>query len=132
MGRATKLEEGSLTDFSALHQAYRHLTVEGGVGFQRNAKHSVQLMLPPPESSQQTESEHNTNIALGIRGLDGEESAQNFKARLLAVVSDFGSKGFPASLLRRRYSQVWRGSAFPSPADFGIAKKVMGLLELLR
>eukprot|EP00928_Gymnodinium_smaydae_P062311 TRINITY_DN46205_c0_g1_i1.p1 TRINITY_DN46205_c0_g1~~TRINITY_DN46205_c0_g1_i1.p1 ORF type:complete len:528 (-),score=79.52 TRINITY_DN46205_c0_g1_i1:26-1609(-) len=137
-------DRDAIADFSTLHQAYRHLTVERGVGSQRNARHVLQLMLPPPADWQGSSPSINTcKSALDVeesvspdstdtQGEGDEARLKSFKARLLAVITDFGDKGFPASLLRRRYSQVWQGSTFPTPAEFGISRKSVGLVEFLR
>merc|ERR1712224_22635 len=105
-------------EFSALHEAYRHLALNGGRGSQRNPRHEERLMLMPPDSQGNCKGEQ-------------AEDLQLFKARLLTVIREFGVKGFPVSSLRKKYAQVWSGAALPSPTDFGL-RKGCGVLEMLR
>lgn len=113
-----------LDDFIQLHSAYRHLTIEGGRGSQCNPRHVHYPMLMDLDSGTLSPQQRISNS-------DPSDATQLFKARLLAVVREFGTKGFPLSILRRKYSQVWAGSELPKPVDFGIKRKC-GLLEMLK
>ncbi|CAJ1447368.1 unnamed protein product [Effrenium voratum] len=108
-----RLSEG-YDEFSALHEAYRHLTKDQGQGNQSNPRHQERLMLQWDSQEPGFESE-----------------AQMFKSRLLTVVGEFGDKGLPLSSLRKKYAQVWSGAALPAPTSFGL-RKGCGLLEMLR
>ncbi|CAJ1388903.1 unnamed protein product [Effrenium voratum] len=103
-----RLSEG-YDEFSALHEAYRHLTKDQGQGNQSNPRHQERLMLQWDSQEPGFESE-----------------AQMFKSRLLTVVGEFGDKGLPLSSLRKKYAQ-----ALPAPTSFGL-RKGCGLLEMLR
>ncbi|CAK9078561.1 Ankyrin-3 (ANK-3) (Ankyrin-G) [Durusdinium trenchii] len=97
-------------EFSRLHQAYRHLTRDHGCGAQSNPRHEQ----------------------YGHEGdVEAQTEMQMFKSRLLTVIGEFGEKGLPLSSLRKKYAQVWSGSALPEPKDFGL-RKGCGLLEMLR
>ncbi|CAK9049053.1 unnamed protein product [Durusdinium trenchii] len=104
-------------EFSRLHQAYRHLTRDHGCGAQSNPRHEQHLML---------------QWTYGHEGdVEAQTEMQMFKSRLLTVIGEFGEKGLPLSSLRKKYAQVWSGSALPEPKDFGL-RKGCGLLEMLR
>ncbi|CAE8710947.1 unnamed protein product [Polarella glacialis] len=133
-------ESADFDDFTALHGAYRHLVREGGRGSQRNPRHEERLMLCdvggdssapllPQPTSGMAQSEQREEQAPG--GGPGLADIQLFKARLLTVICEFGSKGFPVSSLRKKYAQVWGGAALPRPADFGL-RKGAGVLEMIR
>mmetsp|Transcript_24245 Transcript_24245/g.46027 ORF Transcript_24245/g.46027 Transcript_24245/m.46027 type:complete len:472 (-) Transcript_24245:17-1432(-) len=117
-------ESTGLDDFIELHSAYRHLVVEGGRGSQCNPRHVHYPMLTDLDYENPVLHERAANS-------DALDATQLFKARLLAVIREFGTKGFPLSILRRKYSQVWAGSELPKPVDFGIKRKC-GLLEMLK
>jgi hypothetical protein len=86
--------------FDQVKQAYEHLTKESGVGKQSNPAHSLKLMLE-------------------VRGGDEKRELEEedfFKARLIAVLLEYGDKGLDLSNVRRKWNQVWPGT--PCPWDF--------------
>lgn len=110
-GRETS-EKNENNNFDSLRKAYHFLTAEGGVGNQRNPSHSINLMLTMVGDKQTDE---NTKED----GKDGTETITEnptdlFKARLLAVLMEFGDKGIHLSNLISKWNQVWPGIPFPS------------------
>jgi curved DNA-binding protein CbpA len=100
-------EEPTNIGFDALHKAYRHLMDEGGRGNQANPAHSLKLMLQV--SGQDT--------------LQDDDSC--FKARLIAVLLEYGDKGLDLSNVKKKWKQVWPTAAFPEyDNDEGTAKRV--------
>jgi hypothetical protein len=63
-------------------------------------------------------------------GEGGGDAVQLFKARLAAVAHEYGRVGVPVGSLKKKFAQVWRGVAFPSPTDFGLPAST-GLLKFL-
>lgn len=120
-----------LEEFVALHAAWRHLTVEGGRGAQRNPRHEARLMLAAAPFAEESRVEHSEDVEVNATDRSEADEAALFKARLLTVIREFGSKGFPVSILRRKYAQVWGGAALPNPATFGL-RRGCGVLELVR
>eukprot|EP00934_Nitzschia_sp_Nitz4_P003086 Nitzschia sp. Nitz4//scaffold60_size111251//8023//9384//NITZ4_004135-RA/size111251-processed-gene-0.23-mRNA-1//-1//CDS//3329555528//3076//frame0 len=92
-------ENGSKgVEFCALHDAYRHLIDEGGRGNQSNPAHSLKLMLE-----------------LNGAPEDGQIKADDyFKARLVAVLLEYGHKGLDLSNIKRKWEQVWPDAPFPT------------------
>ena len=104
-------------DFEAARAAYEHLTRDGGVGRQANPTHSLRAMLQATS----------TGGGASGGGVPPErEAARYFKARLLAVVHEYGSEGIPIGSLRRKFAQVWRheGAEVPPPAELGLPPKL--------
>ena len=94
--------------FDAIYRAYHHMTVEGGTGQQCNAAHQRKLLLLP--ASSEDEPLH-TERCLGNDISD--DSGDCFKARLIVVLQEYGSKGLDVSNLKKKWRQVWRGEVFP-------------------
>lgn len=95
-------------DFDALCKAYHHLVEEGGHGNQSNPAHSLKLML-----------EYVTNIDATIHPDDNKResfdasTATLFKARLIAVLLEYGDKGLDISNIKKKWKQVWPDEPFP-------------------
>ena len=107
-------ESPTRISFDELRKAYLHLTEEGGVGDQSNPAHSLNLMLRYVNNSgTKTEGENtNSNIEQDAT-IDGEEDTF-FKARLVAVLLEYGDKGIDLSNVKKKWKQVWPEIPFPS------------------
>jgi hypothetical protein len=91
-----KSETSSSDDFDAVQKAYQHLTLAKGRGSQSNPTHSLKLMLQ-------------------VSGVASEQKEDDcFKARLVAVLLEYGEKGLDLSNLKKKWSQVWPDSPFPT------------------
>lgn len=88
--------EGS--DFDKARKAYEHLTKESGIGKQSNPAHSLKLMLEVSACGEEK------------RELEEEDF---FRARLTAVLLEYGDKGLDLSNVRRKWNQVWPGTSCP-------------------
>jgi len=113
--------------FDALQKAYLHLTEEDGVGDQSNPAHSLNLMLQYVnnnnnnninESTNQHGSARSTkhNQPHGERDEEGKDRDDDtfFKARLVAVLLEYGDKGIDLSNVKKKWKQVWPKVPFPS------------------
>ncbi len=89
--------------FDELRRAYLHLTEEDGVGDQSNPAHSLNLMLRYVNNSSDRETTKKTN-----------EEEDFFKARLVAVLLEYGDKGIDLSNVKKKWKQVWPEIPFPS------------------
>ncbi len=94
-------------EFDALHKAYIHLVEEGGHGKQSNPSHSLKLML-----------QHVSTVSIG--GSVDESTSTLFKARLIAVLLEYGDKGLDVSNVKKKWKQVWFDEPFP---DYGVTTK---------
>ena len=83
--------------FDEIRKAYVHLTELDGRGNQSNPAHSLNLMLQ----------------ASGISKEDDDEDSF-FKARLVAVLLEYGDKGIDLSNVRKKWKQVWPNEPFPT------------------
>ena len=119
--------------FVKIKAAYEHLIHQDGRGFQRNPKHQAFRML-----TNATKSNNNNKTKVKGKGYsdlsddingdtitttmagdyDGEDDDMLFRARILAVISDYGDKGFPISGITRRWNQIWPEHPFPSPEAY--------------
>ena len=99
--------------FDALHKAYLHLTEEDGVGDQSNPAHSLNLMLQYVNNngSSKTSDEKNTSEKQNNSNVDDDSF---FKARLVAVLLEYGDKGIDLSNVKKKWKQVWPKIPFPS------------------
>jgi ankyrin repeat protein len=89
-------ETSAPDDFDAVQKAYKHLTVAKGRGSQSNPTHSLKLMLQ-------------------VSGVTSEQKEDDcFKARLVAVLLEYGEKGLDLSNLKKKWSQVWPDAPFPA------------------
>ena len=109
----------TLVTFDALRKAYLHLTEEDGVGDQSNPAHSLNLMLRYVNNSgsnnNNTTDENEKNILqMETNNPDGEEDNSFFKARLVAVLLEYGDKGIDLSNVKKKWKQVWPEIPFPS------------------
>jgi hypothetical protein len=82
--------------FDQIRKAYIHLTEYNGHGNQANPSHSLNLMLQ----------------ASGVSKEADEDSF--FKARLVAVLLEYGDKGIDLSNIRKKWKQVWPNEEFPA------------------
>ncbi|KAL3904163.1 MAG: hypothetical protein SGILL_010175 [Bacillariaceae sp.] len=96
--------------FQELQRAYKHLTEEKGHGNQSNPAHSLNLMLQVTTGGDTKEDGKNDNEVC--------EDASSFKARLLAVLLEYGDKGMDLSNVKKKWIQVWGPDVpFPSQID---------------
>ena len=86
-------------NFMKFKAAYEHLTKENGIGQQMNPKYSEKKLLEYHHSASNTTSCKDDDL---------------FTSRLIAVISDYGSSGFPVSLISRRWNQIWPERPFPT------------------
>lgn len=103
-------ESKPTVDFDAVQKAYRHLLIDKGRGSQSNPAHSLKLML-------QVSANHVTSNSCA--SLDGDAGNYQedacFKARLIAVLMEYGNKGIDLSNLKAKWKQVWPDAIFPCP-----------------
>jgi len=94
-------------DFDEVKEAYEHLIMKKGIGSQSNPLHSINLMLTINSNNLDTESKSEG---------ENNESEKNdlFKARLLAVVLEYGDKGLALCNIKKKWNQVWPDIDFPS------------------
>ena len=72
-------------DFDSIRKAYEHLTVKNGVGSQSNPSHSLNLMIDLNNIR--------TNEILNYEISESKRELSLFKARLYAVLLEYGDKG---------------------------------------
>jgi len=96
-------------DFDAIQKAYKHLTIENGVGTQSNPAHSLNLML---ELQVSLDRNGDTEQCKTTTAEDMDEESL-FKARLIAVLLEYGDKGLELCNIRKKWSQVWPDTPFP-------------------
>jgi hypothetical protein len=94
---------GSTDRFDAVRKAYRHLSDDRGRGPQSNPAHSLPLMLKISGGVSHNEKK------------DDDADDDCFKARLIAVLLEYGSKGLDLSNLKKKWGQVWPSTPFPGP-----------------
>ena len=121
----------STATFDELHQAYIHLTEEDGIGDQVNPAHSLNRMLRYVNSvgnvnvnvsknnndnddDEKNENDNNTNDAGNVDVDPDDDSSSFFKARLIAVLLEYGDKGIDLSNVKKKWKQVWPKIPFPS------------------
>ncbi|KAL7495239.1 hypothetical protein ACHAWT_004711 [Skeletonema menzelii] len=101
-------KEDTVDDFIKIKQAYEHLTKKNGMGTQKNPKYDELKLLEC-----QKEVKHASgNCDYGND--DDDDDDDLFVARLIAVITDYGEKGFPVGLLSRRWNQIWPDRPFPT------------------
>ena len=97
---------GDEASFRAIKAAFDHLVLRGGRGTQKNQKHArVELIA----ASNQAASDAKTATTD-----DADPDLDLFQARLLTVLSDFGSKGFPIPGIAKRWNQIFPNEPFPT------------------
>lgn len=89
--------------FDTIRKAYEHLTVGGGNGSQCNPAHSLNLMLQATNHESRTVGE-----------MDDDDC---FKARLIAVLLEYGDKGLDLCNFKKKWKQVWPEVPFPQEAE---------------
>ena len=109
----------TVVTFDALRKAYLHLTEEDGVGDQSNPAHSLNLMLryvnnSGSNNSNTTDENQKNMVEKDTKNPDGEEDDSFFKARLVAVLLEYGDKGIDLSNVKKKWKQVWPEIPFPS------------------
>lgn len=98
----TKVSATEAADaFNAIRKAYHHLTIEQGRGQQHNPAHSLKLML-------QVSNICNDTISSASNSDDNLQQRDCFKARLIAVLMEYGDLGVEVSNLKKKWRQVWR------------------------
>ena len=108
-------------EFNKLLRAYDHLIKENGIGKQMNPAHSLKLMLK----------------ATATGGEDDRLQDDNdcFKARLIAVLLEYGSNGLDVGNIKKKWKQVWPNEPFPEELTVttGAQQKRKGtLLEYIK
>ena len=141
---------GDDQDFLRIKAAYEHLIHKGGAGNQRNPKYEALKLITSTNVSERKEKgsvnndnkSHNrarggnaNNTKLGESkggqdvsnscGGDEEDEDDLFHARILAIISDYGDKGFPTSAIAKRWNQVWPDRPFPTPEQYTIEVPVV-------
>jgi hypothetical protein len=107
-------QEENSSSFDAVHKAYKHLIENNGHGKQSNPAHSLNLMLQ-------------------VNGLEDEkeDSLSCFKARLIAVLLEYGDKGLDLSNVKKKWKQVWPTEPFPNTIDT-VKNRKIPLSEFLK
>jgi hypothetical protein len=100
-------------EFDAVQKAYKHLTLSEGRGSQSNPAHSLKLMLQ-------------------VSGVTSEQKEDDcFKARLVAVLLEYGEKGLDLSNLKKKWIQLWPDTPFPE-REKSVNRKQGSLSEWIR
>jgi hypothetical protein len=109
-------------DFNSVRKAYEHLTNGGIATKQKNPSHSIELLL-------EMQSANSTTHA----NLDNTQGGDDlFKARLLAVLLEYGDKGLNLSNIPSKWNQIW-GPDAPLDTFFDGGKRRPGaLLKMIR
>jgi DnaJ-domain-containing protein 1 len=102
------------TTFEAIHEAYTHVMKENGYGNQSNPSHSLNLMLQV-SGLHEKEDESDGKIA---------SDSTCFKARLVAVLLEYGDKGLDLSNVKKKWKQVWPKEPFPDDTDASTNRKI--------
>mmetsp|Transcript_14796 Transcript_14796/g.21148 ORF Transcript_14796/g.21148 Transcript_14796/m.21148 type:complete len:575 (+) Transcript_14796:65-1789(+) len=134
-----------LIDFDALRKAYEHLTVQNGVGNQSNPSHSIKLMLKLHSSKDQYSHEsksklvnnrsHHNEKSDDSSELTNSNDSSLFKARLTAVLLEYGKRGLDLCNIEKKWKQVWPDVPFyhdlPSSSipDVQSCQKQLGINE---
>jgi hypothetical protein len=87
--------------FHEIQRAFEHLTLHGGISNkQRNPAHCIPLLLKVQEETRNYSKD--------------DENDKLFKARLLAVLLEYGNKGMNLSNIPKKWDQVWPDAPFDS------------------
>ncbi len=117
-------------DFDRLRQAYEHLTLHDGISTkQRNPAHSINLLLQM-QSSTTPSSSVAAKKSCKLQSIPSEDD-DLFKARLLAVLLEYGDKGLNLSNLPKKWDQVWPSNPFNSMFD-GQKRKNGEVLNMIK
>jgi hypothetical protein len=111
----------SSIDFDAIVKAYQHLTLQQGRGSQSNPAHSLKLMLQQVSSSSSSSSS-SSDAASTLSVVAEEKDDDCFKARLVAVLLEYGDRGLDLSNLKKKWQQVWPDTAFPVQRSTSLSK----------
>jgi ankyrin repeat protein len=122
-------------DFDHLRKAYEHLTLGGGIATkQHNPAHSINLLLEMQAStSSSTYLTARESSDDNSKTIPGEVSDENdlFKARLLAVLLEYGDKGLNLANIPKKWDQVWPTIPFNSLFE-GKKRKNGELLKMIK
>lgn len=133
-----------LEEFIKIKAAYEHLTKDNGIGKQKNPKFDELRLLENHKritnninrGTNHDDTDTNNqkyNITIDHRldeSTDGNEqnvetdNVDLFMAKLIAVLSDYGTTGFPVALIARRWNQIWPDRPFPTPDEYIIERTV--------
>ena len=106
-------------NFNQLRKAYEHLTLEGGISTkQKNPAHSINLLLEIQDSPT------TTTITTTIQKDD------LFKARILAVLLEYGDKGLNLANIPKKWDQIW--PLHPIDSFFPHKRKAGDLLRMIK
>jgi len=112
---------GVENDFVRIKAAYEHLIYHKGVGRQRNPKYeSLQMLTAASDTTSSATVADPTNTSITDNVTLTEDDRDLFHARILAIVSDYGDKGFPVSAIAKRWNQIWPDRPFPMPEQYVI------------
>ena len=114
--------ESDIDSFDRIYKAYKHLTIGKGIATkQKNPAHSINLLLEMQDLASFNNSEKNIY----------SDKENLFKARLLAVLFEYGDKGVYLSNIPKKWDQVW--PTVPLESYFPKEKRKPGaLLELIK
>lgn len=103
------------TRFQELKRAYEHLKSGGVATKQRNPTHCIKLLLEMNQNRANGIEEHEEKkVEEDISSSETSIHEMNlFKARLVSVLLEYGSKGLDLSNLIRKWNQVWPNNPFP-------------------
>jgi ankyrin repeat protein len=107
-------------EFDELRKAYLHLTEHGGRGLQSNPAHSLHLMLQV-SGVEEKNNDDDSN----------DREASFFKARLIAVLLEYGDMGLDLSNIKKKWNQVWPDEPFPEYHDTTSGGKKGSLTQFL-
>ncbi|KAL3927349.1 MAG: hypothetical protein SGBAC_013121, partial [Bacillariaceae sp.] len=123
-------DEGVANHFDAVHKAYIHLTEHQGHGTQSNPAHSLKLMLQVSGLNEDTKIAPRTD---GVSTtITNRQEDKCFKARLIAVLLEYGDKGLDLSNVKRKWKQVWPKDPFPEIPIQGSKNKKMPLSTFIQ
>jgi ankyrin repeat protein len=103
--------------FDALYKAYHHLMFEMGRGQQCNPAHKLHLLLHPLSNESSGATSPIVSSDIDRRSVDDD----CFKARLIVVLKEYGTKGLDISNLKKKWKQVWQMD-FPSTGRVSLAQ----------
>lgn len=121
----------SVNDFDQIRKAYEHLTLGGGISTkQRNPAHSINLLLEMQDISASSSSS-STKARKDVKTTISCDENDLFKARLLAVLLEYGDKGLNLANIPKKWDQVW--PSVPLDSFFNGGKRKSGaLLQMIK
>lgn len=105
-------------EFMKIKAAYEHLIHEGGVGTQANPKYEALKLLTAAAVCKVKHNDNESTPCHNENKAQQEDREDLFHARILAIISDYGDKGFPISAIAKRWNQIWPDKPFPSPEQY--------------